>query len=526
LQRPDSKPQFDNAALDAMMERYRAEILRYQRATAPGKRTLAENLRDITEARTNQAEEAAPPPPKKQPPDKKTEKPDIAPAPAPEPAKQPAPAAQDKKAPEKIFPLQEEKEPEKVSPAQEEKEHREISPPKQPGPGSVVLPAAPPPDENEIQLFLPPDVVKKSAPPAPVQPKANAFLPAPLSAHTEFAKCAGAFGTFRPYDRMGRYTRASFLQNPGEAVDVMVRFSADTPAGGADAVRCRRGFSVRFFCADGRYDLLGMHLPVAMGRSADCLEACARAIRPCPKTGLRDQKRFWQFIAAYPQALHAAVWLYTDLGTVGSYRAVDGYCMPAVWVNAAGERRAARCRWLARQRPQTLTRFEAEELAGSDPDAVARDLFEALSAGERPQYELCVQLIEPDAMPNLSFDPSDPSHVCPEDRFVLQRIGLLTLERPPDNFATEVENVVMRADNLVEGIESPPAPKGACTDADDLAAAGAQLRAMGEFSRRRLAENLAEELLRLDAPLLEEVLVLFSRAELSFGQTLTSALGG
>lgn len=522
MQRSENNPALDSAALDAMMNRYRAEILRFQRATAPGKRTLAENLRDITEARA--AENLRDTPPAADPPPRCDENGPQSVAPQPPPPAEENAAAPDARGPTPA-PAADLK---TAEPAASEPSKPDDSPEEPPqGDSQAPVSYTTIEDAEETQAAPPlPEPKKAVLSSPPVQSNRPAFVPAPACAHTEFPKRTGAMGTFRPYDRMSRFTRADFLQRPGEAVDTTVRFSADVAPGGADAVRCRRGFSVRFSCADGPYDLLGMHLPVAMGRSADCLTDLARAIGPSPETGLRDQKRFWRFIASWPQAMHAAVWLYTDLGTVGSYRAVDGYCMPAVWVNAAGERRAVRCRWLSRQRPQTLTRFEAEELAGLDPDAVARDLLEALSAGERPQYELCVQTIEFNELAALPFDPFDPTLVWPEERFALQRIGLLTLERAPTDFSLEIDGIALSADHLVDGIESAPPPSGVRTDADDLAAAGAQLRAMGEFSRRRLIENLAEELSRLDAALLEEVLILFTRADLAFGQALTSALGG
>ncbi|MDD3203714.1 MAG: catalase, partial [Pygmaiobacter massiliensis] len=292
----------------------------------------------------------------------------------------------------------------------------------------------------------------------------------------------------------------------------------------ADAIRCRRSFTVKFFCREGEYDLFGMHLPVSVGNTEDTLTDCCAASRANPKTGLRTRAAFWEFLVTHPEALHATMWLYSDLGTIGSYRTIDGYGLPCLWVNAKNEHRAVRPRWLSRQRPQTLTRFEAEELAGSDPDAVARDLDSSLQMGERPQYELSIQVIEPDQFATLPFDPFDPTAIWPTDQFNLQRIGLLTLERPPDDAQTELNCARFQPENIIPGIEHVSAP--AQKSGDDFAQVQQYFRSLGEFSRHRLIDNLTEELLRLPPLLLEQVLILFSRADLEFGQAVTLALGG
>ena len=343
-------------------------------------------------------------------------------------------------------------------------------------------------------------------------------------AHTEFEKGTGAYGVFRPYERMGKYTLASFLQTPGEAVQTLVRFAADAPTGSADAIRCRRSFTVKFFCREGEYDLFGMHLPVSVGTTEKTLSDCCAASRADPKTGLRTRSAFWEFLVTHREALHATLWLYSDLGTIGSYRTIDGYGLPCLWVNAKNERRAVRPRWLSRQRPQTLTRFEAEELAGSDPDAVARDLAQSLQSGERPQYELSIQVIEPEQFATLPFDPFDPTALWPAEQFKPQRIGLLTLERLPDDVLAELDITRFGPENIIPGIEHVPAPviKGG----DNFTQVRQYLRSLGEFSRHRLIDNLSEELLRLPPLLLEQVLILFSQADLEFGQAMTLALGG
>ena len=340
--------------------------------------------------------------------------------------------------------------------------------------------------------------------------------------HTEYEKCIGAYGTFRPYEKLGHLTKAAFLQNPGEPVEVLARFAADLPDGGADASRCRRSFSVKFFCKKGEYDLLGQHLPVTVGCEQQAVLACCATTRADPVTGLRSRSRFWEYVAENPVALNAAVWLYSDLGTIGSYRAIDGFCSPSVWTNSRGETRLARCCWLSRQRPQTLTRFESEELCGYDPDAVARDFVTAVTRGELPQYELAVQLLEPNR--SLPFDPCDPTLIWPQEIAPPRRIGLMTLNRLPERIHPDLDAGRFDASHLIDGIEA--APPALLAEGRELSQAGDHLRELSERERRRLIDNLCDELMQLPAELLEEILILFTKADLGFGQALTAALGG
>ena len=340
--------------------------------------------------------------------------------------------------------------------------------------------------------------------------------------HTEYEKCIGSYGTFRSYEKLGHLTKASFLQNPGEPVEVLARFAADLPDGGADASRCRRSFSVKFFCKKGEYDLLGQHLPVTVGCEQQAVLACCATTRADPVTGLRSRSRFWEYVAENPVALNAAVWLYSDLGTIGSYRAIDGFCSPSVWTNSRGETRLARCCWLSRQRPQTLTRFESEELCGYDPDAVARDFVTAVTRGELPQYELAVQLLEPNR--SLPFDPYDPTLIWPQEIAPPRRIGLMTLNRLPERIHPDLDAGRFDASHLIDGIEA--APLALPAEGRELSQAGDHLRELSERERRRLIDNLCDELMQLPAELLEEILILFTKADLGFGQALTAALGG
>ena len=674
MQRSNNPSTFDHATMEQLMARYRAELLSYQRATPPGRPTLAQNLRSVTETRSLSPE------PSKPKPAPKTESsappkpsaaviPDpipaamIEPVPAPEPAPaamiepapapEPAPAAMIESAsssamiagfaasvaadltagifaaaaavsgPEIVAEAKAEETeellltgsateaalpetPELTKKASEQMrstlaeslanitDARVLRPrcagcgdpediannapsryrsqlPEEPGephhcpcgetpaePGEETLPLPTPalpaescgdtsakPEEGPLPLptpALPAEPCEETpaepgegtlplptpalpAEPCEVSPILSACSPEHRGlccGHTEYEKCIGAYGTFRPYEKLGHLTKASFLQNPGEPVEVLARFAADLPDGGADASRCRRSFSVKFFCKKGEYDLLGQHLPVTVGCEQQAVLACCATTRADPVTGLRSRSRFWEYVAENPVALNAAVWLYSDLGTIGSYRAIDGFCSPSVWTNSRGETRLARCCWLSRQRPQTLTRFESEELCGYDPDAVARDFVTAVTRGELPQYELAVQLLEPNR--SLPFDPYDPTLIWPQEIAPPRRIGLMTLNRLPERIHPDLDAGRFDASHLIDGIEA--APLALPAEGRELSQAGDHLRELSERERRRLIDNLCDELMQLPAELLEEILILFTKADLGFGQALTAALGG
>ena len=644
MQRSNNPSTFDHATMEQLMARYRAELLSYQRATPPGRPTLAQNLRSVTETRSLSPEPSNPKPaPEAEssalPKPSAAVIPDpipaamIEPAPAaviePAPAPEPAPAAVIEPAsssamiagfaasvaadltagifaaaaavsgPEIVAEAKAEEteellltgsameaappetpemtkktseqmrstlaeslanitdaralrprcagcgDPEDIannapsryrSQLPEETEGLHHCPceetPAEPGEGPLplptpALPAGPceetPAEPGEGPLPLPTPALP--AEPCEVPPILSACSPEHRGlccGHTEYEKCIGAYGTFRPYEKLGHLTKAAFLQNPGESVEVLARFAADLPDGGADASRCRRSFSVKFFCKKGEYDLLGQHLPVTVGCEQQAVLACCATTRADPATGLRSRSRFWEYVAENPVALNAAVWLYSDLGTIGSYRAIDGFCSPAVWTNSRGETRLARCCWLSRQRPQTLTRFESEELCGYDPDAVARDFVTAVTRGELPQYELAVQLLEPNR--SLPFDPYDPTLIWPQEIAPPRRIGLMTLNRLPERIHPDLDAERFDASHLIDGIEA--APPALPAEGRELSQAGDHLRELSERERRRLIDNLCDELMQLPAELLEEILILFTKADLGFGQALTAALGG
>ncbi len=269
------------------------------------------------------------------------------------------------------------------------------------------------------------------------------------------AKGAGAFGFFKPYQCMAKYTMADFLQMPNRITKVFVRFSTVIGSrGSADTVRDPRGFAVKFYTNQGIYDLVGNDLPVFFIRDSIKFPDVIHSLKPSPDNNLRNSERFWDFISLTPESTHMITWLYSDRGTIKDYAHIDGFGVNTyIWVNKNSERFYIKYHWKTMQGIETITRQEAESLAGTDPDIAVRNLYEHIKNGDYPKYELCVQIMTPDEVQQLSFDPLDDTKTWPEDEFPLYKVGMMTLNQNPRNFFAEVEQSAFCPGNIVPGIE-------------------------------------------------------------------------
>ena len=269
------------------------------------------------------------------------------------------------------------------------------------------------------------------------------------------AKGAGAFGYFQPHQSMSEYTYADFLQNPNYKTKVFVRFSTVIGSkGSADTVRDPRGFAVKFYTNQGIYDIVGNDLPIFFIRDGIKFPDVIHSLKPSPDSNLRDACRFWDFVSLSPEATHMITWLYSDRGTIKDYRHVDGFGVNTyIWVNKRGKRFFIKYHWKTQQGLQTIDRFEAERLAGEDPDIAVRNLYESIERGDYPKWELCVQIMDPETVGTLNFDPLDDTKTWPEDRFPLIGVGTMVLNNNPDNFFAQTEQVAFCPGNIVPGVE-------------------------------------------------------------------------
>jgi catalase len=273
------------------------------------------------------------------------------------------------------------------------------------------------------------------------------------------AKGAGAHGYFQVYKSMAKYTCAKFLQDPKKKTPVFVRFSTVVGArGSADTARDPRGFAVKFYTEDGNYDLVGNNLPVFFIRDAIKFPDMVHAFKPAPDTGYPTSSsansRFWDFISLTPESTHMITWLFSDRGTVKSYRKMEGFGVNTYkWVNAKGEAVYVKYHWKPKAGIETIDRHESTRLAGEDPDIATRDLYETIASGKTVEYELFVQMMEIKDESKQDFDPLDATKTWPEDKFPLMPVGKMVLNRNPENFFAETEQAAFCPASIVPGID-------------------------------------------------------------------------
>lgn len=281
-----------------------------------------------------------------------------------------------------------------------------------------------------------------------------------ISERVVHAKGAGAHGYFTLLNDMSEYTCAKLFTEKSDKTPVFVRFSTVIGSkGSADTARDPRGFAVKFYTDKGIYDIVGNNLPVFFIRDSIKFPDLIHSLKPSPDTNLTDPERFWDFVTKTPEAMHMVTWVYSDRGTVKSFRKMEGFGVNTyVWVNDKGDRRFIKYHWKPKEGIETISRQEAEILAGLDPDIAVRDLYQTLNSGKTVEYTLHVQIMKMCEGKELSFDPLDATKTWPEDKFPLKKVGVMTLTGVPSNFFAEVEQAAFCPANLIEGVE-PSADK-------------------------------------------------------------------
>ncbi len=283
----------------------------------------------------------------------------------------------------------------------------------------------------------------------------SAFVHRSVHPRVLHAKGFGAFGTFCPYQSMADYTTLTFLQSAERSTPVTARFSlALSTRGTPDTARNIRGFSVKFFSSDGVFDLLCNHLPVFLVRDAMRFPEAIQSFRPSPVNNLPDANQFWSFVAGAPESVHFLTWLYSDEGTIQSFRHMRGYSVNTyVWVNRESQRRFVKYHWFPLAGPSCITAQEARQLAGESPDVAGQDLYQTIAAGTPVEFELRVQLMDPQLTDSLSYDPLDCTKLWSEADFPPLPVGKLTLDRNPSDYDRQIEPLAFSPANLLPGAE-------------------------------------------------------------------------
>lgn len=274
------------------------------------------------------------------------------------------------------------------------------------------------------------------------------------------ARGAGAHGVFESYgtagsDPVGKYTRAKLFQQKGKQTPVFVRFSSVIHGGHSpETLRDPRGFAVKFYTEDGNWDLVGNNLKVFFIRDAMKFPDLVHAFKPDPVTNRQDGERIFDFISHTPEAMHMITFLFSPWGIPANYRQMQGSGVNTYrWVNEEGKAVLVKYHWEPLQGIRNLTQEEAERVQGKNFNHATQDLYDAIERGEFPSWELCVQIMSDDEHPELDFDPLDDTKIWPTDQFPFLPVGKMTLNRNPENYFAEVEQVAFGTGVLVDGLE-------------------------------------------------------------------------
>lgn len=274
------------------------------------------------------------------------------------------------------------------------------------------------------------------------------------------ARGSGAHGVFRVYDdRMKQYTRARFLTDPSLETPTFTRFSTVVGfKGSADTVRDVRGFATKFYTVEGNYDLVGNNMPPFFIQDAIKFPDLVHAIKPEPHHEMPQASaahdNFWDFVSLVPESMHMIMWVLSDRAFPRSYATMEGFGVHTFrLINEQGESHFCKIHWKPLAGVHSLVFDEAAKLAGKDPDFHRRDLWEAIEKGNFPEYELGFQIIREAEEFDFDFDILDATKLWPEELIPVQRVGRLTLNRNPDNFFMETEQVAFHPGNLVPGID-------------------------------------------------------------------------
>ena len=274
------------------------------------------------------------------------------------------------------------------------------------------------------------------------------------------ARGSAAHGVFRAYDSsLKRFTKARFLTDPKRETPVFVRFSTVAGSrGSTDLARDVRGFATKFYTDEGIFDLVGNNIPVFFIQDAVKFPDLVHAVKPEPNNEVPQaasaHDTFWDFISLMPEATHMIMWLMSDRAIPRSYRMMEGFGVHTFrFVNDANESCFVKFHWKPLQGMHSVVWDEAQKISGKDPDFHRRDLWDSIAGGDFPEWELGVQIVPEADEHKFDFDLLDATKIIPEELVPVQRVGRLTLNRNPDNFFAETEQVAFHLGHIVPGID-------------------------------------------------------------------------
>ena len=273
------------------------------------------------------------------------------------------------------------------------------------------------------------------------------------------ARGSAAHGYFEAYDNLSDLTRAVPFSKKGKRTPVFVRFSTVAgERGSTDTARDVRGFAVKFYTEEGNWDLVGNNIPVFFIQDAMKFPDLVHAAKPEPHHAMPQaataHDTFWDFASLSPEIAHMLLWTMSDRAIPRSYRTMQGFGVHTFrLVNAQGESRFVKFHWTPVAGTHSLVWDEAVRISGADPDFHRRDLWEAIEAGNFPEYELGLQIFTEEQAAGFAFDILDPTKIVPEELVPVTPVGKMVLDRNPDNFFAETEQVAFCTSHVVPGID-------------------------------------------------------------------------
>ncbi|HYZ55784.1 MAG TPA: catalase [Streptosporangiaceae bacterium] len=273
------------------------------------------------------------------------------------------------------------------------------------------------------------------------------------------ARGYGAHGYFENYEPLTDITRADPFSEAGLHTPIFVRFSTVAGnKGSTDLARDVRGFAVKFYTREGNWDLVANNIPVFFIQDAIKFPDVIHAAKQEPDRGFPQAQtahdNFWDFVSLMPESTHMLMWIMSDRAIPRSFRFMQGFGVHTFrLVNAEGRSTFVKFHWKPKQGLQSVVWNEAVKISGADPDFHRRDLWDAITQGNFPEWELGLQLFDDEFADRFTFDVLDPTKIIPEEEVPLRPVGRLVLDRMPDNFFAETEQVAFCTQNVVPGID-------------------------------------------------------------------------
>lgn len=268
----------------------------------------------------------------------------------------------------------------------------------------------------------------------------------------------GAYGTFTLTKDMSQYTCADIFNGVGKKCDVLMRFSTvGGEKGSADSARDPRGFAIKMYTADGNYDIVANNTPVFFIRDAIKFPDFIHTQKRNPITNLPDPNAFWDFFSLNPISMFQMTRLLSDNGTPDGFRHMSGFGNHSfMWYTDEKNYHWVKYHFITNQGIKNLTAEQAEKLAGQNPNAFTQDLYDSISSGNYPSWDVCVQILTPQQAKDYRYNIFDVTKIIYEEDYPLIKIGRITLNRIPNNFFNEVEQAAFCPGNIVTGIGLSP----------------------------------------------------------------------